>query len=33
MLTLKAINLSMQLKNKGIDTLLIIDNLNDIMMR
>lgn len=33
MLTLKAINLSKELKRKGVDVLLIVDNLSDIMMR
>lgn len=32
MLTLKAINLSKELKKKGMDVLLIVDNLSDIMM-
>ncbi len=33
MLTLKAINLSIELKKKGKDVLLIVDRLSDIMMR
>ena len=33
MLALKAINLSKELKKQGFDVLLIVDNLNDIMLR
>lgn len=33
MLTLKAINLSVELKKNGFDVLLVVDNFNDIMLR
>jgi len=33
MLTLKAINLAIELKNKGVNVLLILDNLTNIMVR
>lgn len=33
MLAVKAINLSIELKRKGKNVLLVMDNLNDIMMR